>query len=180
MPRIPVHTVQSAPEPSRDVLKVLEGTYGKVLNIHGEMAHSPAVLHGYAALHEVIVDHAELDARTREAIALAVGAVDECDYCQSAHTAGAMQAGLSQAQTVAIRRDQVDFDPRLDAVLQVAREATGNVGHVRDATWQAALDAGWSDTELTEVSLHVTLNLFTNYFNHLVHTELDVPAAPGI
>jgi len=26
----------------------------------------------------------------------------------------------------------------------------------------------------------VTLNLFTNYFNHLVETELDLPAAPSL
>ena len=46
--------------------------------------------------------------------------------------------------------------------------------------WQAALDAGWSDTELTEVSVHIALNLFTNHFNHLVETDLDLPAAPAI
>lgn len=34
MPRIPVHTVENAPDGSRDVLKTLEGRFGKVLNIH--------------------------------------------------------------------------------------------------------------------------------------------------
>jgi len=42
MPRIPVHTTSSAPEGSRDALKALEASFGKVL--HGEMAHSPVVL----------------------------------------------------------------------------------------------------------------------------------------
>lgn len=27
--------------------------------------------------------------------------------------------------------------------------------------------------QLTELSVHVTLNLFTNYFDHYVNTELD-------
>ena len=45
--------------------------------------------------------------------------------------------------------------------------------------WQAALDAGWSDVELTAVSAHIALNLFTNHFNQ-VQTDLDVPAAPGL
>jgi len=26
----------------------------------------------------------------------------------------------------------------------------------------------------------VALNLFTNYFNHLVQTDLDLPAAPSL
>ena len=54
------------------------------------------------------------------------------------------------------------------------------MGSVQDSTWQAALDAGWSDAELTETSAHVALNLFTNYFNHLVRTDLDLPAAPAL
>lgn len=180
MPRIPAHTVENAPEGSRDVLKALEKRFGKVLNIHGGMAHSPVAIRGYAALQESIAGYGTFDGATREAIALAVGTVDDCGYCQAAHTAGGKIAGLTSDQMVAIRGDRVDFDPKLDALLQVAREAAGNLGNVGDATWQSALDAGWSDTELTELSVHVTLHLFTNYFNHLVQTELDLPAAPAL
>lgn len=43
-----------------------------------------------------------------------------------------------------------------------------------------ALDAGCTDEQLTELSVHVTLNLFTNYFNHFVETELDLPASPAL
>ena len=180
MPRIPVHTVEDAPEASRDVLKQLESKYGKVLNIHGEMAHSPTVLHSYVALQDVIREHALLDDRVREAIALAVGNQDECTYCQSAHTGGGKAAGLSDDEMIAIRRGKADFDPAIDALLNLAREYTAKVGATSDAAWQAARNAGWSEEQLTELSAHVTLNLLTNYFNHHVHTELDVPEAPQI
>ena len=56
MPRIPVHTLESAPEDSRDALKALDAKFGKVLNIHGEMAHSPVVLQAYVALQQVIAE----------------------------------------------------------------------------------------------------------------------------
>ncbi len=45
----PIRTVESAPEASRCTLKQLEGKFGKVLNIHGAMAHSPVVRDAYAA-----------------------------------------------------------------------------------------------------------------------------------
>ena len=179
MPRIPVHTVESAPEASRDALKALAQKYGKVLNIHGEMAHSPAVLHTYLAIQDVLREHATVDAATREAIALAVGNEDDCGYCQAAHTAAGSAAGLSDEQMLDIRRGTVE-DPKLDALLRLAREYTANVGTTSDATWQAAVDAGWSDEQLTELSAHVTLNLLTNYFNHHVHTDLDGKAAPAL
>jgi hypothetical protein len=49
-----------------------------------------------------------------------------------------------------------------------------------DAAWEKALAEGWSDVQLTEVFAHVAANLYTNYFNHLVRTDLDVPAAPAL
>ena len=179
MPRIPVHSVGSAPEGSRDALKALEAKHGKVLNIHGAMAHSPAVLETYAAIQHVLRDKGALDARTREVIALAVANVDECSYCQAAHTLPGKAAGLTEQETVDVRRGQVE-DPKLASLVTLVREQAANVGHVQDSSWQAALDAGWADAELTETSAVVALNLFTNYFNHLVQTELDLPPAPPL
>lgn len=179
MPRIPVHTVASAPEASRDVLKALEAKYGKVLNIHGEMAHSPAVLHAYVAIQDVLREHATIDAKTREAIALAVGNEDNCAYCQAAHTGGGKAVGLTDDEMLAVRRGKAE-DAKLDALLALAREFTANTGDTSDQTWQTALEAGWSEEQLTELTTHVTLNLMTNYFNHHVHTELDMPEAPEV
>jgi len=179
MTRIPVHTVESAPEGSRDTLKALAGRFGKVLNIHGAMAHSPAVLETYAAIQEALQDSGTFDGKTREAIALAVGNVDDCSYCQAAHTAGGRAAGLTEQETVDIRRDSV-ADPKLASLLTLVREQAAHVGDVQDSTWQAALAAGWTDAELTETAAVVALNLFTNYFNHLVQTELDLPPAPAL
>ncbi|WP_294566176.1 carboxymuconolactone decarboxylase family protein [uncultured Arthrobacter sp.] len=180
MSRITVHTTDNAPEAVQTELGALAQKFGKVLNIHGAMAHSPAVLQSYVALQQVIGDYGTFDSRTREAIALVVGNVDECSYCQSAHTMGAKAAGLSEDQTIAIRKGSIDFDPKLTALLELTRQSTANKGAVKDAAWQAGLDAGWTDSELTELSAHIALNLFTNYFNHLVETDLDIPAAPGL
>ncbi|WP_072690366.1 carboxymuconolactone decarboxylase family protein [Rhodococcus marinonascens] len=180
MPRIPVHTIDSAPDETTATLQALAKRTGKVLNIHGEMAHSPVVMAAYSGIADAIAQHGSFDARTREAIALAVGAVDSCDYCQSAHTLSATRAGLKEEQTIAIRRGDDDFDNKLAALLNVVREATRDVGNVDDTTWKIALDAGWTEHELTEAFAHLAVNLFTNYFNHYVGTELDVPAAPEL
>lgn len=103
MPRIPVHTVDSAPQASREVLAGLAKRMGKVLNIHGEMAHSPALIHGYAGLQQAIAAHGTYDGRAREVVALAVAHVDGCDYCAAAHTALGAKAGLSAEEMVAAR-----------------------------------------------------------------------------
>jgi hypothetical protein len=77
-------------------------------------------------------------------------------------------------------RPVFDFDPKLGALLAFAREAAQERGRVGDETWQAALDAGWTDTDLLEAHVHVVANVFTNSFNRLVYTDLDLPPAPPL
>ena len=180
MPRVPVHTMDDAPQETRPTLESLSQQMGKLLNIHGEMAHSPVVLASYRGMQQAIADHGSFDAPTREAIALAVGAVDGCDYCQSAHTLGGKAAGLDPETMIAVRAGRPSGDDGLDALLAVVREAASQVGEVSDRSWKQAQAAGWSDEELTEAFAHLAVNLFTNYFNHYVGTELDVPAAPEL
>uniref|UniRef100_UPI0027E41F01 carboxymuconolactone decarboxylase family protein n=1 Tax=Streptomyces sp. AC627_RSS907 TaxID=2823684 RepID=UPI0027E41F01 len=180
MSRIPLHTVHDAPENSRQALASLALPNGKVFNIFGHMAASPAVLHGFLALKSTVTQHATLDTRTQEAIALVVGHENDCDYCQAAHTATARQSGLTTEQILAIRSGDASFDPKLDALLNVVREAVAQVGVVSDTNWKTAQQAGWTDTELAELPLHIALNTYTNTFNRWANTELDFPTVPNV
>jgi len=80
---------------------------------------------------------------------------------------------------IAVRRGEADFDPKLAALLNLAREYTAKIGNTTDASGRQAIDAGWIDEQLAELSIHVKLNLLTNYFNHHVHTELEGQSGPG-
>ncbi len=52
MSRIPVQTLDSAPEQTRATLQKLARRSGTLLNIHAEMASTPVVLAAYAGLRE--------------------------------------------------------------------------------------------------------------------------------
>lgn len=180
MTRIPTHTVANAPENSKEFAAKFEKRMGRLLNIHASMADSPAVIAAYDGIQTAISRFGTIDARTRETIALAVGNEDGCNYCQAAHTVSGIRAGLSEEETISIRAGRVDFDPRLATIAALAREAARNTGSVSEASWQAALAAGWSEAELSEAFVHVATNLFTNYFNHYADTELDFRPAPAL
>lgn len=177
MPRIPVHSLDTAPEESKAHVARLQRRMGRLMNIHAEMAHSPVVIAAYQGIQQAIAEHGTFDARTKEAIALAVGNQNGCEYCQASHTIAARKAGLTEDQIIALRAGEVGFDDRLATITEVARAAAADTGYVPEPVWQAALDAGWSDTELTEAFAYIAANIFTNYFNHYAHTELDIPAA---
>lgn len=180
MSRIPAHTIETAPQQSRDTLAAISKRMGKTLNIHAGMAHSPVVLRTYAGMSAAIRDHGTFDARTREAIALAVGNQNDCHYCQSAHTMSALAAGLSVEQTIAVRAGRIDFDDQLASITEVARHIASSTGTVSDEAWATAIAAGWSEQQLAETFAHVAINLYTNYFNHFAGTELDLPEAPAV
>jgi alkylhydroperoxidase family enzyme len=89
-------------------------------------------------------------------------------------------AGFTADEAIAIRRGEADFDERLAALLPVARETALHKGYVDDATWQRAIDAGWTDEQLLEAFADVVRTLLTNYFNHFVGTEVDLPRVPSL
>jgi hypothetical protein len=57
MARIDRHTITDAPEASRPLLEGILpfSPTGKLLNMHAQMAHSPAVLAAYAAIRQATV-----------------------------------------------------------------------------------------------------------------------------
>lgn len=180
MSRVPVHDSATVPAASKEALQGLEARFGKVLNIFGSMAHSPALLNAYAAYEQALAEHGTLTEGDKQAVRLAVAARQGCDYCQSAYTMAGRAAGLTEEETVEIRAGTAAFDRRLDALVRLAVELFDGRGHVSDATWRAALDAEWRDDQLLEVHANVTRTFLTTGLNRLVGTELDVPPAPGI
>jgi AhpD family alkylhydroperoxidase len=180
MTRIHIHDTDSAPEGSREGLAKLTKKYGTTLNIFGAMASSPTVLNSFLALDAGIADHTSLDKATREAIHLTVANVNACDYCQGAYTMAAKAAGFDDDQARQIRRGSIEGDDKLTALLAVVREIADTKGHVEDTTWKTAVEAGWSEEQLLQALADTVRTIFTNYFNHLVDTEQDVPAAPEL
>ncbi len=157
----------------RKTFDAIQKQLGVVPNMMRTMAHSPAALDAYlafgGALHKGL-----LPASLQEQIALTVAEVNACDYCLSAHSALGRGAGLSSEEVVASREGHAS-DPRAAAALQFARALVDRRGAVTDQDVVRVRAAGFGDGEIAEIIAHVALNVFTNYFNRAVHTEIDFP-----
>lgn len=176
--RLTVHDLDSAPEASKDALANQAKRVGKVINIFGAMANSPALMNIYDLVETHLANHSKLDNATRQAIHLTVAAVNDCDYCQAAYTGAAKKAGFTVEETLAIRQGAVPDQPKLQSLLALTRQIADNRGYVDESVWSDALDAGWSEEEILDAYVETVRTILTNYFNHLVGTELDLPPAP--
>jgi alkylhydroperoxidase family enzyme len=181
MSRIPVHTIETAPDASRSMLEAIlssPGSTGRILNLQAQLAHSPAVLGAYLGLRKSIETHATLDMRTRFAVQLTVATVHDCAYSQAINIMLFKRSGASDEEVVELVTGQFAGDDKLAALLAVAREAAAHEGRVGDTTWFNALDAGWTDAHLAEIFVCIALTAFVDSFVRYARTELDVPTQP--
>ena len=159
--------------------EIFEGPLkGKAFNIFKRMAASPAVLDVYLGMSGAL-NHASLSMKEREVIQLAIGAANNCDYCEAAHTVIGKGAGLTDAQTVEARKGTL-ADVKLNALAKFALALQEKKGFVSDADFAAFTKAGYTPAQAGEVVATYSLALFTNYFNHMNNTPIDFPTVAKV
>jgi hypothetical protein len=179
MNRIPTHTVDDAPQASRALLaNVIQfSPTGRPLNLHGQMAHSPAVLVAYTSMRAATAQHGTVGPRLSAALMLAAGSAVGNDYVIAITSRLARLAGWTDEEVAALGSGTAIGNGKVDAIAGLVREAATNSGKVRDATWSKAVDAGWNDEQLTEAFAYLGLTVFTAFFLNYAQTDLDVPVA---
>lgn len=157
---------------------LIQQKMGKVPNIFQNMGHSPAVLKGYFALSEA-VGQTSFSPKLREQIALTIAQANDCNYCLSAHSVIGKAMGLQDNEILQARQG-LSSNKKDEAILAFVRQIVSKKGKVSDEDVAQVKLAGATEQELAEITLVVTLNLFTNYFNHITDTEIDFPLAPKL
>ena len=182
MTRIPSHTIEDAPLASRDLLAdmVQFSPTGRLLNMHAQMAHAPAVLAAYTSIRRATGEQGTLDQRLRTGLMLATATTAGSEYALAIITLLAQRSGWQPGQIAALRSGAKVGERRADALIAVVREAAANSGRVSDPTWEDAVAAGCTDNNLAEAFAYLGLAVFTAYFLNYADTELDVPAGPEV
>ena len=167
------HTIESAPDASRDALRGVSERMGFVPNLYATFAESPALLEGYLALAGIFDRSTSFSATERQVILLTASSENECHYCMAAHTAIAGMQRVPLEIVEALRRGEVLPDARLQALSEFAREVVQQRGRVPEAEIDAFLAAGFTRAQVLEVVLGIGLKTLSNYTNHMADTPLD-------
>jgi alkylhydroperoxidase family enzyme len=180
MARIPAHTIEDAPAEAWPLLAemIQFSPTGRLLNMHAQMAHAPAVLEAYVSIRRATARHGTLEQQVRTALMLAAAAADGNQYALAIISRLASRSGWQDDQLRALRAGAGTGDAKTDALIGVVREAVANSGRVSDAAWDNAVGHGWGDEQLAEAFAYLGLTVFTSYFLNYAATPLDVPAEP--
>lgn len=166
------HTIDSAPEGSKEILQDALDTYGIVPNLLGTMAEAPALLEGYMTLASVF-DKTALSETERQIILMTNNRLNGCRYCMAAHTFLSEMAGVKPEIIEALRNNTPIEDPKLEALRTFSAEINESRGWPTDTQIEAFLEVGYTQKNVLEVILGTSLKVMSNYTNHIAETELD-------
>jgi AhpD family alkylhydroperoxidase len=178
MSRISVPNVANATGAVAEVYsQVKRATGGAVPNLFAAVGFlAPGVLGSYLNA-EGALGAGTLGKKDLETIKLAVSELTGCDYCVAAHVMLGKMVGLAPETLKQIRGGQPTGDAKRDALVRFVRVVLQTSGTLPEAEVSAIKGAGYTDAELVEVSLAIALTIFTNTFNRINDTTLDMPRA---
>ncbi len=167
-----IHTPETAPGCSADVLKSVEENVGFIPNVFATVAESDAALTGLANLGAAFAS-STFTSEEQQVIQLAVSTENGCVYCVSGHTAFAQILNISDAVISSLREKTTVPDERLEALGKLVRSLVQKRGHVERNEIDEFLAAGFTRAQFIEVILGISLKTFSNYASIALNISLD-------
>jgi AhpD family alkylhydroperoxidase len=155
----------------------LHKALGFVPNLYATFAYSEHALGNYLALQNA---KSSLNAKEREVVNLVVSQVNGCKYCLSAHTALGKMHGFTDDQIIAIRKADIAFDSKLDALAKFVRNVALERGHGDKAPLEAFFAAGYTKGNLVDALVVVGDKIISNYLHSVTEIPVDFPAVAEV
>ncbi|MFM0199190.1 carboxymuconolactone decarboxylase family protein [Paraburkholderia fungorum] len=169
-----LHTIESAPEQSRPVLRQLQQTFGLIPNIAGAMAESPVLISAFIGLFQKV--HAGTFTEAQIQTLLLTNAVtNACSWAVAFHTALALKEGLSPADVDAIRNGRAPEDRKHAALSTLTKAAIEKRGHLDDKDVGQFLEAGFRHDQVLEVLAVLAASTITNYAGNITRPPVEAP-----
>ena len=173
MSRLPLRTIEDAPDEAKAALATAQKNNGYLSNLLRLLANAPAALETYLTV-SGINGRASLSLAEREAVQITAAAIHGCSFCVAGHSAIAdRKARLDGGVIDALRAGAAVPDARLDAVARFTGQVIAARGNVSDEELAAFRKAGFDDRQALEVVLGVSLATLCNFANNLGRPPLN-------
>lgn len=168
------HTLDSAPEASRNALQTLQKNFGLIPNLAATMAASPTLVNGFVG---ALVNFAggTFNGAERQVLLLTNAVTNECAWAVAFHSTAALREGVHSAIVQSIRDGHVIADERFNALSALTRKAIENRGHLRETELADFINAGFSRDQVLEVFAGIAVSTMANYAGNVTHPILEAP-----
>lgn len=149
---------------------------GFVPNLYAAMAHSENGLGRYLAFQGA---KTSLNNKEKEAVNLVVSQVNECRYCQSAHSVLGKMNGFEEDEILLLRNGN-SSNEKINSLVVLTKALTEQKGKVNDTLVQNFFDQGYTKEHLVDLIIQIGDKIVMNYLHNLTQIEIDFPIAPEL
>ena len=172
MLRFQIHTIESAPEKSKQPLQGLQDKFGFIPNMAATMAESPVLINafigGFMSFHGGSFSESE-----KQVLLLTNAATLKSPWTVAFHSTMALEAGVSAADVEAIRHGRLPRDAKYAPLSGMAKALIEKRGQVSDAELKAFTSAGYSEAQILEVINGVGISTMAALAGNLAGTPLE-------
>ena len=155
----------------------LQKGLGFVPNLYATYAYSDTALGDYLTLQN---RKTTLKAKEKEVINLVVSQVNDCRYCQSAHTALGKMNGFTDEQILEIRGGSASFDSKLNALARLTQSFVINRGKPDSNLVDDFFAAGYNKANLIDTIVVIGDKTISNFLHGVTQIPIDFPVAPEL
>ncbi len=169
-----VHTIDSAPQGSKEALEQSVKSFGMLPGLHGVLASSPNTFEAYRTLHGLF-ESSSFNNEELTVVWQTINVENECHYCVPAHTAIGHMMEVDANLTEALRNREAMPNEKLQALHNTTLKVVRNRGRLSQEDLDAFYSAGYGEQQVLEIVLGVAQKTISNYTNHIANTPVDEP-----
>jgi len=178
MARIELPTREQAPAETHETLDAMQQRLGFLPNGLRLLSLSPSVLKAFVCLQTTMSN--TLDAKTREAVSLAVSGANGCNYCVATHCFITRTNSQTAPDEITLNLEGSSSDPKRAAAATFAKRIIDTRGKVSNADLATVRSAGYSDRQVVELTALAARYTLTNLLNNMADVEIDIPEVSGM
>ncbi|PKP12752.1 MAG: carboxymuconolactone decarboxylase [Bacteroidetes bacterium HGW-Bacteroidetes-3] len=172
MVKFTLHTLETAPQASKEILALSLKQNGFIPNLYGIMAESPELLKAYRHLADSF-NATSLSQIEKNIVWLSVSNYNACHYCMAIHTSVAKMYKLPDDMIEALRNNLPLKDEKLETLRKFAVLLTEKRGWASEEEIAKFLDAGYTRKNILELVVGIGQKIISNYVNHITNTPVD-------
>ncbi len=164
------HTLEDTSETAKPILEQIQKGYGFIPNLFSYMAEAPTTLEAYLTLNKIIEKTSFTPAQQQVAL-LAASVENDCEFCTVAHRAiGKMKQ--ANIQTLNAINTKTTIEDQKDAALaKFTQSVVKDRGVLTERAVNDFIGAGFTQQQILELMIIVSIKTLSNYINHLTKPE---------
>lgn len=172
MHKFTIHTLETAPEESKEILKQSQYGAGFIPNMHAIMAESPVLLRAYKEMGKLFSETSFTPVE-REIIEMTINLVNGCTYCVAAHSYFDRLGNFPEDILNALLEGKPFEDSKLQTLRVFTKTLIENRKWISPEEIDTVISAGYSKAQILELIVGVAHKIISNYVNHIADTPTD-------